>query len=106
MVLPFQRRYGCGQVSHSFLERRILVAEAAGQLAAVVAPEIATSLLLSIVQQLAGDPEPGVRAAAAASLGLLVPVLAGHEKYLLVCLLPLPRPMSCHLSWLATRIAC
>ena len=81
----------CKQVSHGFVERRILVAEAVGHLAHVVDPDIANSLLLSVVQQLAEDAEPGVRAAAAASLGLLAPALTGHDKYLLV-----RRPRRCH----------
>ena len=68
----------------------MLVAEAVGHLAHVVDSDIANSLLLSVVQQLAGDLDPAVRAAAAASLGMLVPALSGHDKYLLVCLACLP----------------
>ena len=72
------------QVGHAFAERRMLVAEAAGQLAPYVAPEIASSLLLSIVQQLAADAEASVRAAAASSLSVLIAYLPGLDKYSLV----------------------
>ncbi len=64
----------------------MLVAEACGQLAPLVAPEMRPSLVLSMLAQLAGDAEPPVRAAAAAALASLLPHLATLDKYGTVCL--------------------
>ena len=59
----------------------MLVAEACGQLAPLVAPEMRPSLVLSMLAQLAVDAEPAVRAASAAALAGLLPHLATLDKY-------------------------
>ncbi len=59
----------------------MLVAESCGELAALVAPEMRPSLVLSMLQQLAADAEPAVRTAAAAALAALLPHLATLDKY-------------------------
>jgi hypothetical protein len=70
-----------GQVAHRHPERRVLVADACGALAPLVAPEMRPSLVLSMLAQLAADAEPAVRAAAAAALARLLPHLATLDKY-------------------------
>eukprot|EP00899_Mesostigma_viride_P003241 jgi/Mesvir1/12918/Mv05937-RA.1 len=69
------------QVPHKHPERRVLGADACGDLAPYLRPEIRQSLLLSILQQLAEDASPIVRDAAARNLGRLVPSLADADKY-------------------------
>ncbi len=59
----------------------MLVADACGALAPLVAPEMRPSLVLSMLAQLAADAEPGVRVAAAAALARLLPHLATLDKY-------------------------
>ena len=70
-----------GQVGHRHPERRVLVAEACGGLAPLVAPEMRPSLVLSMLAQLASDGKPAVRAAAAAALAVLLPHLPTLDKY-------------------------
>ena len=83
-----------GQVGHRHPERRVLVAEACGALAPLVAPEMRPSLVLSMLAQLAADAEPAVRAAAAAALAALLPHLPTLDKYSTVR----PRPMMTEIS--------
>lgn len=59
----------------------MLVAEACGQLAPLVAPEMRPSLVLSMLAQLAADAEPAVRATAGAALASLLPHLPTLDKY-------------------------
>ncbi|KAK3281551.1 hypothetical protein CYMTET_10663 [Cymbomonas tetramitiformis] len=69
------------QINHKYPERRVLVAEACGALAALVSPDLRGSLIFSILQQLFEDAAPMVRDAAAANLALLLPLLPDHNKY-------------------------
>jgi len=62
------------QINHKYEERRLLVAQSCGELAEFVRPEIRTSLILSIVQQLVEDP-------AAHNLALLLPLFPNMDKY-------------------------
>ena len=63
------------------MERRVLVAEACARLAPAVRPDIRLSLILSVVAQLAEDPEPVVRETAARSLAGLLSTIDSLEKY-------------------------
>lgn len=69
------------QINHKYEERRLLVAQSCGELAEFVRPEIRTSLILSIVQQLVEDPAAVVREAAAHNLALLLPLFPNMDKY-------------------------
>jgi hypothetical protein len=69
------------QISHKTPERRLLVASSCGQLARYVRPEMRTSLILSIVQQLVDDSAPSVREAVVQNLAKLLPLFSDHEKY-------------------------
>lgn len=74
------------QINHKYEERRLLVAQSCGELAEFVRPEIRTSLILSIVQQLVEDPAAVVREAAAHNLALLLPLFPNMDKYFKVSL--------------------
>lgn len=69
------------QINHKYEERRLLVAQSCGELAEFVRPEIRTSLILSIVQQLVEDPAAVVREAAAHNLAVLLPLFPNMDKY-------------------------
>ncbi|KAK4315518.1 hypothetical protein Pmani_013261 [Petrolisthes manimaculis] len=71
------------QLSHKYVERRLLVAESTAALAPFAAPALRNSLLLSMLLQLlapGGERDPGVRGAALASLALLVTFLDDQDK--------------------------
>lgn len=71
------------QLSHKYVERRLLVAESTAALAPFAAPALRNSLLLSMLLQLlapGGERDPGVRGAALASLALLVTFLDDPDK--------------------------
>lgn len=74
------------QINHKYEERRLLVAQSCGELAEFVRPEIRTSLILSIVQQLVEDPAAVVREAAAHNLAVLLPLFPNMDKYFKVSL--------------------
>lgn len=76
--------WGRAQVGHRHAERRVLVAEAVGDLAPLVAPEMRGSLLLSILQQLACDEDSAVRLATTCRLATLLPHLPDSDKFPLV----------------------
>ncbi|KAK7505693.1 hypothetical protein BaRGS_00002964 [Batillaria attramentaria] len=70
------------QISHKYVERRLLVAEACGALASYLPPEMLSSLVLSMLQQmLMDDKDDDVREAVVRSLGLLVGFIADADKY-------------------------
>ncbi|XP_047152921.1 RAB11-binding protein RELCH homolog isoform X1 [Vigna umbellata] len=69
------------QISHTYEERRLLVAQSCGELADFVRPEIRDSLILSIVQQLIEDSASVVREAAARNLAMLLPLFPNIDKY-------------------------
>ncbi|RDX84637.1 LisH domain and HEAT repeat-containing protein, partial [Mucuna pruriens] len=69
------------QISHTYEERRLLVAQSCGELADFVRPEIRDSLILSIVQQLIEDSASVVREAAARNLAMLLPLFPNLDKY-------------------------
>ncbi|QCE12921.1 HEAT protein [Vigna unguiculata] len=69
------------QISHTYEERRLLVAQSCGELADFVRPEIRDSLILSIVQQLIEDSASVVREAAAHNLAMLLPLFPNIDKY-------------------------
>ncbi|XP_047336522.1 RAB11-binding protein RELCH homolog [Impatiens glandulifera] len=69
------------QISHSYEERRLLVAQSCGELAEYVRPEIRDSLILSIMKQLIEDSTIVVREAAAHNLALLLPLFPNMDKY-------------------------
>lgn len=74
------------QISHKTPERRLLVASSCGQLARYVRPEMRTSLILSIVQQLVEDSAAAVRGAVVQNLARLLPLFPDFEKYAKVSL--------------------
>jgi hypothetical protein len=70
------------QISHKHRERRLLVAESCGLLAPHIPPELRSSLVLSIVQQmLLDDKSEGVRESAAKSLAILVAFIDDEDKF-------------------------
>ncbi|XP_019452090.1 PREDICTED: lisH domain and HEAT repeat-containing protein KIAA1468 [Lupinus angustifolius] len=69
------------QISHTYEERRLLVAQSCGELAGFVRHEIRDSLILSIVQQLIEDSASVVREAAARNLSMLLPLFPNVDKY-------------------------
>ncbi|KAK7374867.1 hypothetical protein VNO80_08310 [Phaseolus coccineus] len=69
------------QISHTYEERRLLVAQSCGELADFVRPEIRDSLILSIVQQLIEDSASVVREAAARNLAMLLPLFPNMDKF-------------------------
>ncbi|KAJ8302481.1 hypothetical protein KUTeg_018877 [Tegillarca granosa] len=70
------------QISHKYVERRLLVAEACGALASYLPPEILSSLVLSMLQQmLMDDKDEEVREAVVRSLGLLIGFITDQDKY-------------------------
>lgn len=75
------------QVDHKHPERRILVAEACAELAGLVPPQMASSLLLSMLQQLCSDSDATVRASVAFNLAHLLPHLEDHDKYSMVSMM-------------------
>ncbi|XP_076331644.1 RAB11-binding protein RELCH homolog isoform X1 [Tachypleus tridentatus] len=73
------------QLAHKYPERRLLVAESCGVLASYVPPEICSSLLLSMLQQmLCDDKEEVVREAAARSLAILLVHISDRDKFVQV----------------------
>lgn len=68
------------QLTHSYPERRVLVAEACGQLAQAVGDELAGSLLLSMLEQLLADKAPLVRLAVCENLVRLTRAMATGDK--------------------------
>ncbi|XP_052816582.1 RAB11-binding protein RELCH homolog isoform X2 [Mya arenaria] len=70
------------QISHKYMERRLLVAEACGALAGYIPSELRSSLVLSMLKQmLQDDKEADVREAVVRSLGLLIGFIADKDKY-------------------------
>ncbi|XP_061777958.1 RAB11-binding protein RELCH homolog isoform X4 [Nerophis ophidion] len=69
------------QITHKYPERRLLVAEACGALAPYL-PEIRSSLVLSMLQQmLADDKADMVREAVVKSLGIIMGYIDDADKY-------------------------
>ncbi|XP_050954406.1 RAB11-binding protein RELCH homolog isoform X4 [Labeo rohita] len=69
------------QINHKYPERRLLVAEACGALAPYL-PEIRSSLVLSMLQQmLAEDKADMVREAVVKSLGIIMGYIDDPDKY-------------------------
>ncbi|XP_052230319.1 RAB11-binding protein RELCH homolog isoform X2 [Dreissena polymorpha] len=70
------------QISHKYMERRLLVAEACGALAQYIPSELRSSLVLSMLQQmLQDDKEADVREAVVRSLGLIIGFINDKDKY-------------------------
>ncbi|XP_054919676.1 RAB11-binding protein RELCH homolog isoform X2 [Dermacentor andersoni] len=70
------------QINHKYLERRLLVAESCGYLASQVAPEIRSSLLLSMLQQmLKEEKEDMIRERVAHSLAVLLAYVDDQDKF-------------------------
>ncbi|CAG5116113.1 unnamed protein product, partial [Candidula unifasciata] len=70
------------QISHKYIERRLLVAEACGALASYLPAEIRSSLVLSMLQQMmTDDRDEDVREAVVKSLGLLMGFICDADKY-------------------------
>uniref|UniRef100_A0A8C4PZK3 RAB11 binding and LisH domain, coiled-coil and HEAT repeat containing n=1 Tax=Eptatretus burgeri TaxID=7764 RepID=A0A8C4PZK3_EPTBU len=70
------------QISHKYPERRLLVAEACGALAPYLPPEMRSSLVLSMLQQmLMEDKSDTVREAVIKSLGVLMGCVDDPNKY-------------------------
>ncbi|XP_060602850.1 RAB11-binding protein RELCH homolog isoform X2 [Ruditapes philippinarum] len=70
------------QISHKYMERRLLVAEACGALAGYIPSELRSSLVLSMLQQmLQDDKEADVREAVVRSLGLIIGFIYDKDKY-------------------------
>lgn len=69
------------QIDHKYEERRLLVAQSCGELGQLVGSEMRTSLVLSIIQQLASDPASVVREAASHNLAVLLPLFNDMDKY-------------------------
>lgn len=76
----------CPQIDHKYEERRLLVAQSCGELGQLVGSEMRTSLVLSIIQQLASDPASVVREAASHNLAVLLPLFNDMDKYYKVSL--------------------
>ncbi|XP_075226057.1 RAB11-binding protein RELCH homolog [Lycorma delicatula] len=70
------------QMSHRYVERRLLVAEACSALAPYVSSALRNSLLLSMLQQLlVEDREEAVRLSCSKSLALVIALIADVDKY-------------------------
>ena len=69
------------QITHKFLERRLLVAEACGLISPYVHNDTRVSLLLSMIKQLADDKEEDLREATVKSFSILLSFINNHEKY-------------------------
>eukprot|EP01117_Protostelium_nocturnum_P006703 TRINITY_DN2412_c0_g1_i3.p1 TRINITY_DN2412_c0_g1~~TRINITY_DN2412_c0_g1_i3.p1 ORF type:complete len:707 (+),score=218.17 TRINITY_DN2412_c0_g1_i3:407-2527(+) len=69
------------EINNKHSERRKLVSDTCGALAAYVRHELRTSLLFSILQNLSKDRSPLVRESVANNLGLLVSLFEGKDKY-------------------------
>eukprot|EP00271_Cylindrocystis_brebissonii_P003864 TRINITY_DN15108_c0_g1_i1.p1 TRINITY_DN15108_c0_g1~~TRINITY_DN15108_c0_g1_i1.p1 ORF type:complete len:1242 (-),score=288.02 TRINITY_DN15108_c0_g1_i1:856-4581(-) len=69
------------QINHKYEERRLLVAQSCGELAKFVRPAIRSSLIFSILQQLAVDPTPVVRLATSRNLAMLLMDFEDLDKY-------------------------
>ncbi|KAL4235190.1 hypothetical protein ACF0H5_006828 [Mactra antiquata] len=70
------------QISHKYMERRLLVGEACGALAGYIPSELRSSLVLSMLQQmLMEDKESDVREAVVRSLGLIIGFISDRDKY-------------------------
>ena len=73
------------QIAHKYAERRLLVAEACGALAAHLPPDIRSSLVLSMLQQMLDDERvDDVRQAIVRSLGILYGFVSDQDKYIQV----------------------
>ena len=73
------------QIAHKYAERRLLVAEACGALAPYLPPEMRSSLVLSMLQQMLEDERhEQVREAIVRSLGILYGFVNDREKYIQV----------------------
>ncbi|CAG0915397.1 unnamed protein product [Notodromas monacha] len=72
------------QIHHKYPERRLLVAECCGVLAAFVPPGMRNSLMLSMVMQLIEDRDECVRDIAFRSLAFIVALMGDASKYLLI----------------------
>ncbi|KAK9812139.1 hypothetical protein WJX73_010615 [Symbiochloris irregularis] len=68
------------QVEHRHPERRLLVAEACAELAGMVPPPMASSLILSMLQTLSTDADASVRGGVAVNLAQTLPFLLDTEK--------------------------
>lgn len=79
--MNFEHIVNCVQIDHKYEERRLLVAQSCGELGQLVGSEMRTSLILSIIQQLVGDPASVVREAAAHNLASLLPLFSNMDKY-------------------------
>ncbi|XP_041376691.1 RAB11-binding protein RELCH homolog [Gigantopelta aegis] len=70
------------QISHKYVERRLLVAEACGALASYLSYELRSSLLLSMLKQmLVDDKDEEVREAVVRSLGFLTGWICDADKF-------------------------
>ena len=69
------------QITHKYLERRLLVAETCGVLSAYVHNDTRVSLLFSMIKQLADDKEEELREATVKSFAILVSFIEDDDKY-------------------------
>lgn len=69
------------QITHKFIERRLLVAEACGALTQHVSAELRGSLIFSMLQMMLEDSNDDVREAAMRSFGVLVGFIVDADKY-------------------------
>lgn len=73
------------QISHKYIERRLLVAESCGVLAPYVPAEIRSSLLLSMLQQMLQDKSEVVREAVVKSLTTVFLFIVNEDKFTQGC---------------------
>lgn len=69
------------QITHKYVERRLLVAEACGVLAPYIPNEMRSSLVLSILQQMLEDKLEEVREAVIKSLGIVISFVDNVDKF-------------------------
>lgn len=69
------------QITHKYLERRLLVAETCGVLSPYVHNDTRVSLLFSMIKQLADDKEEELREATVKSFSILVSFIENNHKY-------------------------
>lgn len=69
------------QITHKYVERRLLVAEACGVLAPYIPNEMRGSLVLSILQQMLEDKLEEVREAVIKSLGIVISFVDDVDKF-------------------------
>ncbi|XP_063951492.1 RAB11-binding protein RELCH-like isoform X1 [Lytechinus pictus] len=69
------------QITHKYLERRLLVAESCGALSPYLPKEICSSLVLSMLQQMLEDRAEEIRGSAVKSLGLVFSLIDDTDKY-------------------------